>query len=176
LDKATLEIRTGEVGGVAVADRPHRHTGRPEWEKTFARFGRTLAALVLLVLMAIPVSKAVRTRLRYARAAGAQDLAAAAFAHFEEEAAELAEPRARSESAGAYVGRLLTTKRLSARAGLGLARIYERAEYSATGVGDPEAEEARRLARQLRIDLWSTASWWDKAERLFSPKSLTRRP
>jgi transglutaminase-like putative cysteine protease len=175
LDKANIDRRTGADGSFVQRRRSLHLVGTPEWEKAFARFGRTLIALLLLVLVAIPLLKAARTRLRYARAGGAQDLAEAAFAQFEEEAAELAEPRARSESAGAYIERLLTSKKLSARAGLGLARIYERAEYSASGIADPEAEEARRMARQLRIDLWSTASWWDRAERLFSPKTLTRR-
>jgi hypothetical protein len=72
--------------------------------------------------------------------------------------------------------RLLTSNKLSARAALGLTRIYERAEYSASGIEDLEADEAKRLVRQLRTDLWSTASWWDKAERIFSPRSLARRP
>jgi transglutaminase-like putative cysteine protease len=174
-DKSNVEFQRAAGGGAAVGRRRHA-AAPPEWEKDFARFGRALVALCLLVLIAIPVLKAARTRWRYARAGGAQDLAEAAFAQFEEEAAELAEPRARSESAGAYVQRLLVSRHLSARAGLALARIYERAEYSAAGIADLEAEEAKRLARQLRIDLWSTASWWDRAERLFSPKTLTRRP
>ena len=99
----------------------------------------------------------------------------AAFAHFEDEAAQLADARARSESAIAYVERLTSSRKLSPKAALRLARIYEQAEYSPAGVDQPEAEEARRLVRQLRIDLWSAASWWDRAERIFSPAALTRR-
>jgi hypothetical protein len=135
-----------------------------------------LLVIAFLLLLAIPLLKAARTALRYRRANGALDVAEAAFAHFEDEAAELAEARAPSESAGAYIGRLLASRRLSAKGALTLARIYERAEYSPRGIADPEAEEARRLVRQLRSDLWTRATWWDRAERLFSPKVLTRRP
>jgi transglutaminase-like putative cysteine protease len=176
LDHANVDARTGAPGGPFVPRRSRVRTGRPEWEREFARFGRTLIIVALLVLLAIPLLKAVRTTLRYARAGGAQDVAEAAFAHFEDEAAELADARAPSESAGAYVDRLLATKKLSAKAALNLAHIYERAEYSPVGIGDPEAQEARRLVRQLRVDLWTSASWWDRAERIFSLKTLTRRP
>ncbi|MDP9233489.1 MAG: DUF3488 and transglutaminase-like domain-containing protein [Actinomycetota bacterium] len=176
LDKANLDARTGASGGPFVPRRSRVRTGRPEWEREFARFGRTLIIVALLVLLAIPLLKAVRTALRYSRAGGAQDVAEAAFAHFEDEATELADARAPSESAGAYVDRLVTSKKLTAKAALGLAHIYERAEYSPAGIADPDAEEARRLVRQLRVDLWSNASWWDRAERLFSPKTLARRP
>ena len=176
LDRANNNRRTGPVSGFVGPRAPLRSRGQPEWEKAFARFGRALVVLVLFVLIAIPLLKALRTALRYSRAGAPEDVAEAAFAQFQDEAAELAEPRVASESAGAYVGRLLATKRLSPKAGLGLAHIYERAEYSPSGIEDPEAEEARRLVRQLRVDLWSSASWWDRAERVFSVKTLTRRP
>jgi hypothetical protein len=173
--RTDLLATNGFTGGARVPGRPHR-VGKPEWEKAFSRFGRTLIVVALLALVAIPLLKAARTALRYRRANGALDVAEAAFAHFEDEASELAEARAPSESAGAYVGRLLASRRLSAKGALTLARIYERAEYSPRGIEDPEAEEARRLVRQLRADLWTRATWWDRAERVFSPKVLTRRP
>jgi transglutaminase-like putative cysteine protease len=173
--RADLLATNGFTGGARVPGRPH-HSTKPEWEKAFSRFGRTLIVIAVLVLLLIPLLKAARTALRYRRAKAALDVAEAAFAHFEDEAAELAEARAPSESAGAYIGRLLASRRLSAKGALTLARIYERAEYSPRGIADPEAEEARRLVRQLRADLWSRATWWDRAERLFSPKVLTRRP
>jgi transglutaminase-like putative cysteine protease len=176
LDRANNDRRTGPSSGFVGRRAPSRKHGRPEWVKAFGRFGRTLIVLVVFVLLAIPVIKALRTGLRYRRARAAEEVAEAAFAQFEDEAAELADPRAPSESAGAYVDRLLTTEKLSAKAALGLARIYERAEYSPSGIGDPDAEEARRFVRQLRVDLWSSASWWDRAERIFSIKTLTRRP
>jgi transglutaminase-like putative cysteine protease len=176
LDKANADRRTGAVHGLVRARRTRHRAGTPEWQKAFSRFGRTLLAILVLILVAIPLLKAARTRLRYSRAGAPRDVAEAAFAHFEDEAAELAQPRAPSETAAAYVDRLLASKQLSARAAQGLARIYERAEYSPSGIEDPEADEAKRLARQLRVDLWSTASWWDRAERLFSPRSLARRP
>ncbi|MEA2506076.1 MAG: hypothetical protein QOH48_694 [Actinomycetota bacterium] len=176
LNKANVDRRTGAFNGF-VPRRVSRHRfGTPEWEKAFSRFGRTLILLVIFVLLAIPLLKAIRSKFRYWRAGGARDVAEAAFAQFEDEAAELAEPRVPSETAAAYMDRLLTSNKLSARAALGLTRIYERAEYSASGIEDLEADEAKRLVRQLRTDLWSTASWWDKAERIFSPRSLARRP
>lgn len=174
LDKANLDRRTGAAGPF----NPRRRVGPtrpPEWERAWARFGRRLIVLAILALLAIPILKGVRTAVRYARAGGPRDLVEAAFAHFEEEASELASARARSESAGAYVSRLLSSKKLSAKEALRLARIYERAEYSLDGIGQPDAEEARRLVRQLRVDLWTSASWWERAERIFSPKTLARR-
>jgi transglutaminase-like putative cysteine protease len=176
LNKANVDLRTGASRGFVPKLVSRHRSGTPEWEKAFSRFGRTLLLLLVLVLVAIPILKAVRSKFRYLRAGGARDVAGAAFAQFEDEAAELAEPRAPSETAAAYVERLLTSNKLSARAALGLTRIYERAEYSASGIEDLEAEEAKRLVRQLRTDLWSSASWWDKAERIFSPRSLARRP
>jgi transglutaminase-like putative cysteine protease len=173
--RADLLATNGFTGGARVPGHPHHRT-KPQWEKAFSRFGRTLLVVAVLLLLAIPLLKAARTALRYRRANGALDVAEAAFAHFEDEAAELADARAPSESAGAYVGRLLASRRLSAKGALTLARIYERAEYSPRGIADPEAEEARRLVRQLRADLWTRATWWDRAERLFSPKVLARRP
>jgi transglutaminase-like putative cysteine protease len=173
--RADLLATNGFTGGAEAPGQAH-HSGRPQWEKAFSRFGRTLIVVALLALVAIPLLKAARTALRYRRARGALDVAEAAFAHFEDEAAELAEARAPSESAGAYIGRLLASRRLSAKGALTLARIYERAEYSSAGIQEPEAEEARRLVRQLRADLWTRATWWDRAERLFSPKVLARRP
>jgi transglutaminase-like putative cysteine protease len=173
LNKAEVAGRTG--GGPVGTRRRTHHIGRPEWEKAFTRFGRVLILLTLLVLVAIPLLKAARTARRFARARSAREVTEAAFAQFEDDAAELAGARVPSESAPAYVDRLVAMKKLSGKNALRLSRIYESAEYSPRGVADSEASEARRLVRQLRIDLWSSASWLDRGERVFSPKTLTRR-
>ncbi|MDP9223734.1 MAG: hypothetical protein M3P18_07730, partial [Actinomycetota bacterium] len=145
------------------------------WEKAFARFRRVLLLLTLLGLAAIPLLKAGRTARRYARADGAREVTEAAFAQFEDEAAELAAARIPSESAPAFADRLVAMKKLSGKAALRLARLYETAEYSPLGVAESDAAEARRLVRQLRTDLWSSASWVERGGRVFSPKTLTRR-
>ncbi len=147
--------------------------GTPEWQKTFARLLLFLGTCSLIFLAFVPLIKERRIRKRYTEASGPDGIAAAAFTQFTEEAAELAEPRRPSESALAYCLRMATAKRVADRTALRLAQIYEAAAYGAQDISPELAEEARRLARALRTQLWHQAGWWDRAVRLFSPRRLT---
>jgi transglutaminase-like putative cysteine protease len=160
--------------GVGTAQDPEANARRgiPEWQKTFARLLLFVGACSLIFLAFVPLIKERRIRKRYTEASGPDGVAAAAFKQFTEEAAELAEPRRASESALAYCLRMATAKRVADRTALRLAHIYEAAAYGAQDITPELAEEARRLARALRSQLWHQASWWSRAVRLFSPRRL----
>jgi transglutaminase-like putative cysteine protease len=144
----------------------------PEWIRAFNRLVGGLALIVVLFLVAVPVAKELRTAYAYRRADSPTGAAVAAFSHFQREAADLAAPRRMSESGVAYALRLAAARRASRADGLALARIYEAAEYSPTGVTDADAGTARLLVRRLRRALWTSASWSQRCERLFSPARL----
>ena len=148
--------------------------GQFRWEQTFTRIALAVLAAVALFLVAVPMLKQARVRRRYRSASGPVELAAAAFAEFEGEAAELASPRLRAESAPAYARRVAAHRGVSEPDAVKLARIYEDAEYAPAGVGPDEADEAKTLARRLRGRLWDNSSWWDRALRLFSVRRLHR--
>ena len=146
--------------------------GTTVWEKAFDRLAIVILVLVVLFLIAMPLVKRWLTTQRYRRAQDARSTAAAAFADFESNAGELASPRSPSESPTSYATRLATMARVPKRAATRLATLYEQAAYSREGVSRGQAEEARRLATDLRGRLWSTSSWWERAQRLFSPRGL----
>lgn len=160
--------------GASTGEGPDANArrGTPEWQKTFARLLLFVGACSLVFLAFVPLIKERRIRKRYTEASGPDGIAAAAFTQFTEEAAELAEPRRPSESALAYCLRMATAKRVADRTALRLAQIYEAAAYGSEDISPELAEEARRLARALRTQLWHQASWWSRAVRLFSPRSL----
>jgi hypothetical protein len=114
-------------------------------------------------------------RRRYRRAATPSERTAAAFSEFLDDASELAEARAPSESAIAYASRLVRSGKTGEQHCGRLALLYERAEYSARGTTAEQASEARRLARSLRQSMWRRASWWMRLRRLFSPTGLLMR-
>lgn len=143
-----------------------------EWKKTFARISTVTAGAVLLFLMLVPGIKEVRTRRRYDRASTPNALAEAAFVQFQEDAAELAEGRRPAESAASYASRVASARRVAERSALRLAALYEAAAYAGSGVTNVQGAEAKRLAGQLRAQLWSNASWWERARRLFSVRTL----
>jgi transglutaminase-like putative cysteine protease len=145
------------------------------WARAFSRLARYGFIALLAFLVAVPMLKELRIRRLYRRSDGASGRARAAFAHFQREATELVEPRRRAESATAYAARIARANRAPRRAALGLASIYEAAEYGRASVSGHDASEATRLARQLRAALWSSASWWQRASRLFSPGGLLPR-
>jgi transglutaminase-like putative cysteine protease len=174
-------FRDADAGGVSGRTRTEvpfssgRRAARdPAWAKTFNRLALALVALSGIALLAIPLVKEWRMRALYRRSDGPMGRAVAAFAHFQGEAAELVAPRRASESAVAYARRIASANRAPRRAAVSLAGIYEAAEYGPIGVSATEATEAARLARQLRGALWASASWWQRAERLFSPRGLIR--
>jgi transglutaminase-like putative cysteine protease len=159
-------VAQGEEGAGAGA------RGTPQWQKTFARLTLFVGFCLLIFLAFVPLIKEMRIRKRYTEASGPDGIAAAAFVQFTEEAAELAEPRRPSESALAYCIRMATAKRVADRTALRLAEIYEAAAYGSEDITPELAEEARRLARALRTQLWHQATWWSRAVRLFSPRRL----
>lgn len=140
-----------------------------EWKKTFTRIAVSLGLIALAYLLVTPAWKLRRIRARYRRARGSRAAAAAAFAHFQEEAGDLVSRRAPAESATAYAARLAALRRVPGRPALRLASIYEASEYALADPSDSDASEARDLARQLRSSIWGGASWWDRGQRLFSP-------
>ena len=140
--------------------------------EAFDRLARVVVALAVLFLLGVPLLKELRVRRRYRKASDAAGRARAAFAQFLSDAAELAAPRRRSESAAAYARRLVAANRVPRRVTLALVELYEAAEYGRGGMSPQEAEEARRLAGRLRGALWSSASWWQRAVRLFGAATL----
>ncbi|HJR44012.1 MAG TPA: DUF3488 and transglutaminase-like domain-containing protein [Actinomycetota bacterium] len=160
------------------SNRPGASGGRinTDWQKTFTRIALTLALLGLLYLALVPALKTAQVRSRYARAKEPRGAAAAAFAELEFEAAGLAMPRARAETASSYARRLAALPGLPAGQLHRLASIYEAAEYAPTAPPPQTAAEAKRLARQLKARLWAQASWWSRLKRLWSPVGLVRRP
>lgn len=144
----------------------------PAWARAFRRL---LAAVVLAAaafLAGVPLLKEARRRAPYRWARDARAAAEAAFAEFCAEAAELSRPRRPSESAVAYARRVAGVRRIPAGPALRLAALYEQALYAPEPPGRDAAAEARRLAAQLRGALWSGASPWEKALRLFAPRGL----
>ncbi len=160
---------TGATGSVPAAPPP---TEELAWDEGFDRLARVAVVLIVLFLLLVPLLKEWRTRRRYSGAQGSSEQAQAAFVQFLSDAAELAAPRRRSESATVYVRRLVAANRVPRRVSLGLAQLYDAAEYGPGAVSERDAVEARRLAGELRRALWSSASWWERAVRLFGPASL----
>ena len=146
--------------------------GTPQWQKTFTALLTWLAIALALFLLAVPALKEWRTRRRYAHARTADEIAAAAFSQFQEEAAELALPRSPSESALSYAIRMASAAEVPERTAVRLASIYEAAAYAAEDITPEQAREAKRLAARLRSQLWQHASLWSRAIRLFSPRRL----
>lgn len=146
--------------------------GPAVWEEAFQRLAALILIAVVLFLIVVPLLKQWRTAHRYRSAVDAIAKAAAAFAEFESEAGQLASPRSPSESPASYATRIATMARVPRRTAARLAGLYERSAYSQGGISGPQAEEARRLARELRGRLWTTSSWWERAVRLFSPQGL----
>lgn len=162
---------TENVGGAGSGrdQRPSR------WETAFQNLLRALVVALIAFLFSVPMLKEMRTKRRYARADGARGRATAAFLDFEDVAAELASPRTGSESAVAYARRISRTHRVPRPPAMRLARIFEAAQYAPQDIPEQQVTEARRLARDLRRNLWSEATWWERASRLFSPVRLLGR-
>ena len=152
--------------------QPQEDVVSDSWKKPFARIALLAIGGLVLFLLAVPSLKEWRARRRYRRAATPAGRASAAFAQFEEEAAELATRRRRSESAPAYARRVSDVARMDDDHAMRLATIYERAEYGGGEISTGVAEEARRIARNLRSSLWKNAGWWQRLQRLFSPNGL----
>jgi transglutaminase-like putative cysteine protease len=161
------------LGEQGVPSRVQRQRNRlPEWRAAFFRLAAIVASLIILFLLAVPSLKAVLIRRRYLGAKNPTARIAAAFAEFESEAADLATPRALSESAAAFARRLAGVGSVPARPALRLAAIFEAAAYGPASTSWPNPEEAKSLARQLRRSLWTEAGWWNRVQRLFSPATL----
>lgn len=143
-----------------------------EWQKTFARILAVLLAATFAFLLLVPVLKELKSRRRYSSAGDPDGLAAAAFAQFQDEAADLALPRRASESASTYARRMASSEKVAERSALRLAAIYEAAAFAGEDISPQQAAEARRLAQRMRSQLWATASWGQRAARLFSPRHL----
>lgn len=179
IDRRLAGANTGSAtgadrpAGTGIGDRPV--AADPVWEKAFERLAVGVGIALLLFLASVPALKTLRISRRYRKARGAEGAAAAAFAHFEDEAAELAAPRGPAESATAFAARLARLRKVPADDAARLARIYEAAEYGPRGVRAGQAAQARTLARKLRGAMWSRASWWARAARLFSPRRLVSR-
>jgi hypothetical protein len=163
------EVGAGD-GGLPEGNTGPR--GPAVWEDAFQRLAALVLIAVVLFLIVVPLLKQWRTAHRYRSAVDAIAKAAAAFAEFESEAGQLASPRSPSESPASYASRIATMARVPRRTAARLAGLYERSAYSKGGISGPQAEEARRLARELRGRLWTTSSWWERAVRLFSPQGL----
>ena len=148
---------------------------RYAWQETFANLVTGLLIVLFVTMLSIPLLKAMRTSLAYRSASGSNDAVGAAFRHFEREATDLAFARNPSESASAFARRMAAQYRVPKQSVTRLAGLYERAEYGPTALSENLAGEARRLAVALRNQLWSSATWWARLRRLFSPRGLVVR-
>jgi transglutaminase-like putative cysteine protease len=174
---ALQQLRNAERQAAGVNDRRGATTRRhpSPWRGAFNRFVQVTLLLVVAFLVAVPLLKRWQTRRRYDRARTDSALAAAAFAHFQDEAAWVSMPRVASESASAFALRVAAARQLPQSVALRLAVLYDAAQYSSTGVNRDEATEARSLAGRLDSALWATASIADRASMLFSPKGVFAR-
>jgi transglutaminase-like putative cysteine protease len=168
LGAGAFPTAVGEGEGI-LAPGPQ---GTPRWQKTFTTILFWLAIALALFLLAVPAIKEWRTRRRYAQAKTSDEIAAAAFAQFQDEAADLALQRSPSESALSFAVRMATSSKVAERPAVRLASIYEAAAYAADDITPDQAREAKRLAARLRSQLWHHASWWSRMIRLFSPRRL----
>ncbi|MDP9069034.1 MAG: DUF3488 and transglutaminase-like domain-containing protein [Actinomycetota bacterium] len=160
------------VGDGSVAEEGRINS---DWQKTFGRVALVLLVLLLLFVALVPLLKRANIERRYRRATDTRAKAAAAFAEFQQEAAELASGRARGESAAAYARRLARETLLPRSSVIRLASIYEAAEFAPVEPSPQVADEAKRLARQLRVSLWQQAGWWRRINRLWSPAGVAPR-
>ena len=147
----------------------------PAWQPAFGRLVSLLALVLVVWAIVVPLLKRARNKRRYRRAREPAEIALAAWAHFEDDAGEMFLPRSPAESASTFVKRLAAERRVTAFASERLALLYETAAYSAARMSRDEAAEAKRLAGALAADLWTRASLWQKATRLFSIRSLLPR-
>jgi transglutaminase-like putative cysteine protease len=160
-------------GGATLDDAPAADRDRsPQWRPAFTRMLLVIATLVLVWLVGVPVLKNARTRQRYRAAASPRALVGAAFDQFQDEATELAVRKRPAESAVTYAERVASLGVVPRSATARLARLYEIAEYSTRAIEVPQAQEARRIASQLRASLWRSAGIGRKARRLFSVTEL----
>jgi transglutaminase-like putative cysteine protease len=139
------------------------------WHDSFLRLAALFGGIAVLFLIGTPLAKVALNRRRYLRAKGPRAVAGAAFAEFEQEAADLASARFPSESAHSYVKRLIAMQKIPTRPALRLVDIFEEATYGPAAVSDVQSKEAVRLTRDLRRELWADATWMVRAGRLFSP-------
>lgn len=156
----------------APAPRRVQPIPEPPWQNTFVRLLMVLALLGATWAITVPTLKRERTKRRYRRARTHAEVAIAAFLQFEDDAGEMFLARRPAESARAYTERLQDEARLPAEAAERLAKIYEAAAYSPSGITENQAREAKRAARHLATALWARANLWQKASRLFSVRSL----
>lgn len=165
-----VEVRGGLRG---AEDAPGSEPAETQaWQRTFGRMLTVLIIALLVFLIAVPLLKEMRIRRRYARSTDPDDIAASAFVHFQDEAAELADERHPWESAMTYATRMRTTGALGDGSARRLAELYEMAAYAAVHLTTQQAAEAKRLAQKLRGQLWSGAPWPARVARLFSPRRL----
>ena len=143
------------------------------WRRGFERLAVVALLLLTAWLVAVPALKEWRWRRRYRRAHTPEGTVIASFAHFVEEASELATaPRSSSESAPSYARRVAGLERGPVAPATDLAALYEEAEYGAAPLSPADARRARDLARLLRSRLWARATWWERFARLFAPTGL----
>jgi transglutaminase-like putative cysteine protease len=176
-ERSNLEVQgeLAQTGGDARARTPGGPPRNPAWARTFTRVAVSVGALVVLFFLLVPVLKESRIRRGYARARTARERSAAAYEEFLINAAELAAPKSIAESARAYALRVAELRGLPESSITRLATLYEASEYAAAEPSDKDAAEARRLTQELRRRLWTAAPWWERATRLFSPRSLSGR-
>lgn len=145
----------------------------PAWQAAFLRLALVLLAVTLIWAITVPLLKVRRTKRRYRSADGPAATAIAAFRQFEDDAAEMFLARSPAESPSSYARRIgQDAHRVPPRPVERLAMLYELAAYSPSGVTDKQADEAKRIARELAAALWSRSTIWQKAGRLFSIRSL----
>lgn len=198
-DPATIagaEAPTGSRGGSGVAEgnqndalnraldpdeRRDRRAAREaaaaermndEWRESFGRLALILLVIAVAFSIGVPAIKRARVEARYRRARDTRDVAAAAFAEFEQSAGDLAAARNRGESAARYAARVSKIAAIPQAPVIRLASIYEAAEYAPADISPEVASEARRLTRKIKGRLWANAGWWERTKALWNPAGL----
>ncbi len=163
------EAGGGGDGGGPRADRASKRVSLA-WVKTFNRLLIGAGAIALFLLLLLPLMKEARIAVRFRRARSPGDTVAAAFAHFQEEAGAFGYPRPPGETATSFAARVASGRKIPRPTALRLASLFDEASFAPAEPATDEAREARGLARRLRGSLWGSASWLDRARRLWSPR------
>jgi len=126
--------------------------------RTFWKIGLVLGALVLLALIAVPISKWVVRRRTLRRAKDPRQLVIAAYRVFDGEVSDVGLGRRGGETLEEHRARLAAAVAFSDGHLSRLTALAARAAYAADGPSDDEAREAVNDARTAATDVRRDAS------------------
>jgi uncharacterized protein DUF4129 len=136
---AATDPAPSKASGETVTTRHGRRPGTLLWAGVLA--------LVVLILVGIPATKASRRRLVLARAKAPADRVLAAFRTLADQAADVGLGRMPAETLREYAGRLVQSVQGLDGVMEGLSGLAGRAAYSENSLSVDQADEARSAAR-----------------------------